>query len=269
MTYTIYDTPASILAGAPDTLRAAGLAAGSMLPAGEAVVASPPALLADAPAPLGTPGAQAVAVSVTGAATGTVTLVVNGDVAAALRSGPLGADELVNALVDPVSDAIAELEALFDGPLHAGVADAVIAEALDFAPDAVAVPLTDGGAAVALLVVELVAVPPDVAAPEPAAHEPASFTALVEEAAPAPSRPLDLLHDVEMAVTVELGRTRMAVRDLLSLTPGAVVELDRAAGSPVDVLVNGKLIARGEVVVIDDDFGIRITEIIGLNATRT
>jgi flagellar motor switch protein FliN/FliY len=55
----------------------------------------------------------------------------------------------------------------------------------------------------------------------------------------------------------------MTVRDLLSLTPGSVVELDRAAGSPVDVLVNGTLIARGEVVVIDEEFGIRISEIIG------
>ncbi len=75
-------------------------------------------------------------------------------------------------------------------------------------------------------------------------------------------RPLSLLHDVEMGVTAELGRRRMSVRDLLSLTPGAVIELDRAADSPVDVLVNGTLIARGEVVVIDEEFGIRISEIV-------
>lgn len=75
-------------------------------------------------------------------------------------------------------------------------------------------------------------------------------------------RPLSLLHDVEMGVTAELGRRRMTVRDLLSITPGAVIELDRAAGSPVDVLVNGTLIARGEVVVIDEEFGIRISEIV-------
>ena len=65
-----------------------------------------------------------------------------------------------------------------------------------------------------------------------------------------------------MEVTAELGRTRMTVRELLSLAPGAVVELDRAAGSPADVLVNGTLLARGEVVVVDEDFGIRITEIV-------
>lgn len=75
-------------------------------------------------------------------------------------------------------------------------------------------------------------------------------------------RALALLHDVEMGVTAELGRRRMTVRDLLSLTPGAVIELDRAAGSPVDVLVNGTLIARGEVVVIDEEFGIRVSEIV-------
>jgi flagellar motor switch protein FliN/FliY len=71
-----------------------------------------------------------------------------------------------------------------------------------------------------------------------------------------------------MQVTAELGRTRMTVRDLLALTPGSVVELDRLAGSPVDVLVNGTLVARGEVVVIDEEFGVRISEIIGLETPR-
>jgi flagellar motor switch protein FliN len=74
---------------------------------------------------------------------------------------------------------------------------------------------------------------------------------------------IELLHEVEMGVTVELGRTRMLVRDILDLSPGSVIELDRAAGAPIDVLVNGTLIARGEVVVIDEEFGIRITEVIG------
>jgi flagellar motor switch protein FliN/FliY len=80
---------------------------------------------------------------------------------------------------------------------------------------------------------------------------------------PIGSRSMELLNDVEMGVAVELGRTRMSVRDILGLTPGSVVELDRAAGSAVDMLVNGTLVARGEVVVIDEEFGIRITEIIG------
>ncbi len=79
---------------------------------------------------------------------------------------------------------------------------------------------------------------------------------------------LDLLSNVEMEVTAELGRTRMTVRDLLSLTPGMVVELDKVAGSPIDMFVNGTLIAHGEVVVIDEEFGIRISEIVG-PATET
>ena len=71
-----------------------------------------------------------------------------------------------------------------------------------------------------------------------------------------------LLSDVQMNVTVELVRAVMAVRDLLSLQPGSIVELDRAAGAAVDVLVNGTLVARGEVVVIDDELGVRVTELI-------
>ena len=71
-----------------------------------------------------------------------------------------------------------------------------------------------------------------------------------------------VLADVEMGVTAELGRCRMSMRELLSITPGAVIDLDRAASAPVDVLVNGTLIARGEVVVIEEEFGIRISEIL-------
>ena len=73
---------------------------------------------------------------------------------------------------------------------------------------------------------------------------------------------LELLRHVAMEVTVEIGRTRMTVGELLSLHPGEVVELDRAASAPADLLVNGTLIARGEVVVVDEDFGLRISEIV-------
>ncbi len=79
---------------------------------------------------------------------------------------------------------------------------------------------------------------------------------------PASSGPSYVLADVEMGVTAELGRCRMTMRELLSITPGAVIDLDRSAGAPVDVLVNGTLIARGEVVVVDEEFGIRISELI-------
>ena len=77
---------------------------------------------------------------------------------------------------------------------------------------------------------------------------------------------IGLLRDVSLSVTVELGRSRITIQELLSLTPGAVVELDREVGSLADLLVNGTLIARGEVVVVEDTYGIRISEIISSDA---
>jgi flagellar motor switch protein FliN/FliY len=67
---------------------------------------------------------------------------------------------------------------------------------------------------------------------------------------------------VKLQIVAELGRRRMKVRDLVALAPGSVIELDRAAGSPVDVMVNGALLAHGEVVVIDEEFGSRLSEIV-------
>lgn len=74
-------------------------------------------------------------------------------------------------------------------------------------------------------------------------------------------RNLDMLLDIPLRVTVELGRTKRTVKDILGLTSGSIVELDKLAGEPVDILVNEKLIAKGEVVVIDENFGVRITDI--------
>jgi flagellar motor switch protein FliN/FliY len=73
---------------------------------------------------------------------------------------------------------------------------------------------------------------------------------------------IDLLMDVSLRVTVELGRTRMQLAQILELQHGSVVELERLAGDPVDILVNDCLVARGEVVVVDDKFGVRITEMV-------
>lgn len=73
---------------------------------------------------------------------------------------------------------------------------------------------------------------------------------------------LGLVMGVDLNVTVEIGRTRKQVKEILSLRQGSIVELDKQAGAPVDIMVNGKLIARGDVVVIDDNFGVRITEIV-------
>ena len=76
------------------------------------------------------------------------------------------------------------------------------------------------------------------------------------------SRNLNMLLDIPLQVTVELGRTKRSVKDILELTGGAIIELDKLAGEPVDILVNSRLIAKGEVVVIDENFGVRITDIL-------
>ena len=91
---------------------------------------------------------------------------------------------------------------------------------------------------------------------------PATF----EQLAPMPADPepanIGLIMDVPLHVTVELGRRRMLVREVLELGKGSLIELDKLAGEPVDVLVNGKLIAKGEVVVIDENFGVKVTTIV-------
>ena len=104
--------------------------------------------------------------------------------------------------------------------------------------------------------------PPEPAAGAPAG-DPATLSALPSGVGAAIAPRLELLSHVEMAVTVELGRTRMLLRDLLALRIGSIVELDRSAGAAVDVLVNGTVLARGDVVVVDDDLGVRITEVLG------
>ena len=73
---------------------------------------------------------------------------------------------------------------------------------------------------------------------------------------------IDLILDVPLEVTVELGRTNKTIQDILDFAPGTIIELNKIAGEPIDVLVNGKYVAKGEVVVIEESFGVRITEII-------
>jgi flagellar motor switch protein FliN/FliY len=74
---------------------------------------------------------------------------------------------------------------------------------------------------------------------------------------------LAMLYNVPLQLAVELGRTRMSVREVLEMGPGAVIELERSAGDLVDILVNGVLFAQGEVVVVDEQFGVRITRLLG------
>lgn len=90
----------------------------------------------------------------------------------------------------------------------------------------------------------------------------AEFQQLQQPAGGNDARNLDLLLDVDLPVAIELGRTKMAISDILSLGPGSVVELNKLAGEPVDLLVNNKVVAKGEVVVIDENFGLRITQLV-------
>jgi flagellar motor switch protein FliN len=122
-------------------------------------------------------------------------------------------------------------------------------------------PLLDGSVLLGVVVLRvgsIVATGPSAAAASGELHP----AAVASRTTAAPGSAPYVLADVEMGVTAELGRCRMTVRELLSITPGALIDLDRPAGAPVDVLVNGTLIARGEVVVIDEEFGIRISELI-------
>ncbi|NLB88606.1 MAG: flagellar motor switch phosphatase FliY [Syntrophomonadaceae bacterium] len=92
--------------------------------------------------------------------------------------------------------------------------------------------------------------------------QPAQFAPLTESSATEAPQNIGLIMDVPLDVTVELGKTRKTIREILDLHQGAIIQLDKMAGEPVDLMVNGKLIAKGEVVVIDENYGIRITTII-------
>lgn len=234
--------------------QTAAEAALAVLPTSRDLIAGPPV---SASADMLTQG-QAITAKFSGAAVGEVVVVVGQDLADALKESPLGELDLT-AAVRPALEAAARAfgpVVLDPGQMmEPGVALSAIA-----AKDgAVAVPLLDGGEVRAVVALAL--------NPWPTDSTPAGV------ATRTPGRPvtrngLDMLHDVEMEVSAELGRTRMSVRELLSLNPGAIIELDRAAGSPADLLVNGRLIARGEVVVVDENFGIRITEIVSPGSER-
>ncbi len=95
-----------------------------------------------------------------------------------------------------------------------------------------------------------------------AAGETTTSTHNADQRPPAEDHGLELLMDIPLEITVELGRVRMLVKDVVELGTGSIVEIDKLAGEPVDVMVNGRPVARGEVVVIEDNFGVRITEIV-------
>lgn len=225
---------------------------------------------------------QAISARFSGSAEGEIAVVVGPELVGALATSPLGALDITQAVRPALEAAAATLGPVVVDPGSEGEPAPAVQAILD--AGGLVVPLTDEGevkALVALSVKAQIGGPGDPAGTVAAgvviemdAGEgiteiagqavPAGFAPLTPgpRGAPVVRGGLELLHDVEMEVTAELGRTRMSVRDLLSLAPGAVIELDRLAGGPADLLVNGRLIARGEVVVIDESFGIRITEIV-------
>lgn len=89
-----------------------------------------------------------------------------------------------------------------------------------------------------------------------------NFEELKGEKGESGMRDIDFLLDIPLEVTAELGRTRMLIRDLLQLGQGSVIELDKIAGEPMEILINNRLVARGEVVVVNEKFGVRLTDII-------
>jgi len=230
-----------------------------------------------------------------GARSGRIAVLVGEELTDALASSPLEGLDLA-AATQPALDAVAATLGASARAARTVQLDLVVS---DLGPDFTVVPLIGAGIAASVLIQDHLldqpvaqAAPPaqPVAAPEmpevvvePAGsaaaaaaapiaprtaesqglpHNPVIAAAAGSVSPLPPPRGIEMLHGVDMEVTVELGRARMTVRDLLALTPGAVLELDRAAGSPADLLVNGRLIARGEVVVVDEDFGLRVTEII-------
>jgi flagellar motor switch protein FliN/FliY len=257
----------------PDLALAAASAAAAVLPSVEPLVAAG-----------AQPGNEHVTASFSGAAIveldgprgGRIAILVGDELTGALASSPIDGLDLA-AAAQPALDAAAAVLGTSARAARTVGLDLVLS---DIGEPFTVVPLIGSGIAASVLIQDQLladapeppAVTPEVStprtAPEPAATAaaqpsvPAAPQPSTGTVTPLPRRGIEMLHGVDMEVTVELGRTRMTVRDLLALTPGAVLELDRAAGSPADLLVNGRLIARGEVVVVDEDFGLRVTEII-------
>ena len=93
-------------------------------------------------------------------------------------------------------------------------------------------------------------------------YQAAEFNSLIDDATTFGDRNLDMILDIPVTLSVEIGRTKINISNLLKLNQGSVVELDRLAGEPMDVMVNGTLIAHGEVVVVNEKFGIRLTDVV-------
>jgi flagellar motor switch protein FliN/FliY len=175
--------------------------------------------------------------------------------------------DLIDAMLNggDVGGAAAEIDPWSDEALQAEIEAARIAAGV--APETAAAPARApvSAPAVAAPSAPVMTTPPAPAAPAapPTAVHPVQFMPLTPEP-PAidTAHGIELLMDVALEVSVELGRSHMSIADILALRTGSVIELDKLAGEPVDVSVNGTLVARGEVVVVDEKFGVRITEVV-------
>lgn len=245
-----------------DTTLHPALAAAAHALAGRLPVAFEPSAVDEGHEVLTAPGegAMALTAGIAGGDGATLVLALRADVVAAVVNGPLGEQDLAAALVPVLEDALPALE----GGLGTQLAlDAPQVVSADLALES----LVRGGCQTFTVTLGTASGPAGLLVLGFPTPELALEPILGDDGGAGPLRDvdassLDLLGDVEMAVTAVLGRTRLSVRHLLGLAVGHVVELDRTADSAVDLLVNGTLVARGEVVVIEDEFGVRITEIV-------
>jgi flagellar motor switch protein FliN/FliY len=234
MTYTAHDDDTAAILS---TVTSAAAAAAPLLPADAPLV--PGTASASGEFDLPADASKAVVARLSGEVSGDVVLVISDAVVEALTNSPVGEMDVAAALRPALEAAAATLGAVT--VTSERVEEAVAA--LDGLRDKgllVTVPLVGDGATQITLGMQ-VALP---------------------SRRPIPKASLNLLRNVSMEVTVEIGRTRMTVDQLLALHANEVVELDRAASSPADLMVNGTLLAHGEIVVIDEVFGLRITEIV-------
>jgi flagellar motor switch protein FliN/FliY len=205
---------------------------------------------------------------------------INGNLMVALLEGASPDITTSEGLVEELGAAIDAMSQVMDSEIGA---PAPASGAPTIAPD-VSVPLLVDGAVVGAVLLFLApateaAAPaepapaePEAAAPAPAPAPPAPAPAAPAPPAPAQAAPvfnplstpkqMDALAGVQMEVTIEVGRTSLPIGQLLQLQPGQIVELDREVGSPLDMFINGTLLARGEIVVVDDQFGFRVTSVV-------
>lgn len=202
---------------------------------------------------------QAVLVQFAGSVSGELVLAVDGEIAQQLMDSPAAPADLIAALAPATTAALMALGEVT--PANSQVLDPTAAgERIMALGDAAAVSLIDDGEVRAIV---LIGATTDGAGDGLAASIPSQRRiGSVEGMSAKTADRLDLLRGVQMQATVELGRTSMTINDLLTLRSGTVVELDRAAGAPADLFVNGRLIAHGEVVVVDENYGLRILKVV-------